>query len=187
MCLASSNMSKQALRSQRSCLALFLSLMFFAGLAGCGQASSDNAQSIGPRASVSGPAAQGAGQGRKTDAAPIPSGNGAGSVSGRGTIPGDNSIVQENKLTKSADTSDVETDGQNKVAIPGIPESIAKDLDSPDVHVRLRALDRWAKQGITALPDLVIAALEDENEDVRTKATEIIERYWKVEQAQGRD
>jgi HEAT repeat protein len=44
-----------------------------------------------------------------------------------------------------------------------------------------------AKQGTITSLDPLIAALEDENEDVRTRATAILERYWAAEKAQGRD
>jgi len=165
---------------------MLLNLMLLAGLAGCGSASSDNAQNIGPRVGVSGPTARGTGQGGKTDATPISSGNEAGSVSGRGTISGGNSIGQEDKLTKSVDTADVETDGQNKVTIPGIPESIAKGLDSPDVRDRLRALEHWEKKGPKAPLDPVFEALEDENEAIRAKATSIIEQQWAIERERER-
>jgi HEAT repeat protein len=76
----------------------------------------------------------------------------------------------------------VETNGREK-----LPDPIAKDLASPDVHVRLKALDRVAKQGTITSLDPLIAALEDENEDVRTRASAILERYWAAEKAQGRD
>jgi HEAT repeat protein len=65
--------------------------------------------------------------------------------------------------------------------------AVANELESPDVHVRLRALDRLAKQASSGPLEPVLAALEDENEEVRRRATEIIERYWAVEKAQGRD
>jgi HEAT repeat protein len=64
---------------------------------------------------------------------------------------------------------------------------MVKGLESPDVHVRLQTLDRVAKQRTIASLDPLIAALEDENEDVRTRATAILERYWETEKAQGRD
>lgn len=63
-----------------------------------------------------------------------------------------------------------------------LPDWIAKELDSPEVPVRLRALDRWAQQGTTGTLDPLVVALEDENEDVRAKAMAIIEQQWAVEE-----
>lgn len=145
----------------RSCLAILLSLMFLAGLAGCGPASSDNTPSVGV------PVVRGTGQEGKTVITPISSRNETGSASAKGTVPeGDN----------------LEADGRERLLDP-----LAKELSSPDIHARLRALDRVAQQGITTVPESLIVALEDENEDVRARATAIVERYWKVEQEQGRD
>ena len=159
--------SRPCLRLLSPHLVLLLSLMLLAGLAGCGPASSDNAPSLESRASVGGPVARVTGQGEKTFIPPVTSDNRAGSASTTGTVPG-------------GDT--VETNGREK-----LPDPIAKDLASPDVHVRLKALDRVAKQGTITSLDPLIAALEDESEDVRTMATAILERYWAVEKAQGRD
>ena len=65
--------------------------------------------------------------------------------------------------------------------VPGVPESIAKDLNSLDALDRLQALDHWEKKGTKAPLDPVFEALEDENEAIRAKATEIIERQWAIE------
>lgn len=62
-----------------------------------------------------------------------------------------------------------------------LPEWIAKELDSPDVSIRLRALDRWAQQGPQASLDPVIIALDDEDEAVRDKAMAIIEQHAAIE------
>lgn len=151
----------------RSSLAMFLSLMLLAGLTGCGPASSDNAPSLESRASVSQLATRATGQEGKTVITPISSGNVTDATPGKGTVPGGDKV---------------ETDGRGWLGDP-----LAKELTSPDVHVRLKALDRVAKQGTITSLDPLIAALEDENEDVRTRATAILERYWAVEKAQGRD
>ena len=66
--------------------------------------------------------------------------------------------------------------------LPGIPESIAKGLDSPDARERLQALDQWEKKGSKAPLDPVFEALEDENEAVRVKAMAIIEQRWAADQ-----
>ncbi len=89
---------------------------------------------------------------------PVASGNGPGTVPGNGIVP-----------------------GGDKLPVPGVPESIAKDLNSPDALDRLQALDYWEKKGTKASFDPVFEALEDENEAIRAKATEIIERQWAIE------
>ena len=72
------------------------------------------------------------------------------------------------------------------MSVAEIPESIAKDLDSPDALMRLQAMNHWDTQGIKAPLDPLFAALDDEDGRVRIKATEIIERYYAIEQEQGR-
>jgi hypothetical protein len=173
-------------RPSRSCLAMLLSLMLLAGLAGCGSASSDNAPSRESRASARGPAAQGGGQGGKTGITPISTGNETGSTPGKGTGPEGDSIGQGDKLSKAIDTSNIETDGRDKLPVPGIPESIAKGLDSPDVRDRIRALDHWEKKGTKAPLDPVFEALEDEDDAVRAKATAIIEQRWAEDEERER-
>jgi HEAT repeat protein len=59
---------------------------------------------------------------------------------------------------------------------------MAKELASPDVQVRLKALDRWAQQGSHAPLDPLVVALNDEDEQVRAKAMAIIEQQWAVEE-----
>jgi hypothetical protein len=63
-----------------------------------------------------------------------------------------------------------------------LPQWIAQALESPDVRVRLRALDRWAQQGSEAPMDPLVMALDDADDDMRTKAMTIIERQWAVAQ-----
>lgn len=163
----------------RSCLAMLLSLMFFAGLAGCGPASSDNTSN------VVGPVVRGTGQGGKTVITPISSGNEPGVASAKGTSPGGDNIGQGDKLAKSAGMPNGETDGRDKLPVPGIPEAIAKALDSPDARTRLQALDHWEKKGTKAPLDPLFEALEDENDAVRAKATAIIEQQWVIERERG--
>lgn len=62
------------------------------------------------------------------------------------------------------------------------PDWLSTALMPPDVRVRLQALDRWEQEGPTASIDPLIAALDDEDEDVETKAMEILERDWDIEQ-----
>ena len=68
-----------------------------------------------------------------------------------------------------------------------MPDSVAKDLDSPYASIRLSALKHWEANGTTAPLDLVFDALQDENEAVREKATEIITQRFAAEQAQERN
>jgi hypothetical protein len=149
------------------CLLVTAGCSLLLGLAACGPAASDNAPNPGPRASVGGPAARVMGQGQKTVISPVASDNRTGSASTTETVP---------------EGETVESNGREK-----LPDPIAKDLASPEVHVRLKALDRVAKQGTITSLDPLIASLEDENEDVRLRATAILERYWAAEKAQGRD
>ena len=171
----------------RSYIALLLSLMLLTGLAGCGQTSSDSAPSLGSRASTNGSAARDPGQGEKTFSPPISSANQAGIPLGKGTAPARENIGQEDKLVlKPESAPNVETDGLDNLSVAGIPDSIAKDLDSPDALVRLQAINHWEAQGTKAPLDPLFAALDDEDGRVRVKATEIIERYYAIEQEQGR-
>ena len=62
-----------------------------------------------------------------------------------------------------------------------LPEWIATALDSPDVRVRLRALDRWTQQGPTTALDPLIVALDDDDH-VRERAMELVERARAAEQ-----
>lgn len=62
-----------------------------------------------------------------------------------------------------------------------LPERIAKELESPDVSVRLCALDRWAQRRPKASLDPLVVALDDEDEAVRNKALAIIEQQSTIE------
>ena len=55
---------------------------------------------------------------------------------------------------------------------------MATDLDSPDVRVRLRALETWGQSAPTGAVDPLILALEDEDERVQARALELIEQDW---------
>ena len=61
------------------------------------------------------------------------------------------------------------------------PAPSLKGLDSLDPHVRLHALEQWPAAGPKASLDPLFAALEDEDDAVRAKAVELIERYWVLE------
>ena len=165
------------------------------GLAGCGPASSDNAPSLESRASVDGLSKQSPLPGNNSltpvtqtvSPVPLASVNGTGSSSGTSIVPGGDNIGQGDKLSKPAAMSNVETDGRDKLPVPGIPESIAKGLDSPDARSRLQALDHWEKKGVKQPSlDPVFEALEDEDDAVRAKATAIIEQQWAIEHERER-
>ena len=150
--------------SSQSSLAILLSLMLLAGLAACGPASSDNAPNLKQRTNVDGLA--------------------AGGNSAPGTVPasGGNNVPQRDGLPSKLDgTTNVKTDETDRSSVPGIPDSIAKGLESPDARLRVQALTHWDTKGIKAPLDPVFEALEDEDDDVRAKATAIIEEQWAIE------
>jgi len=153
--------------------------MVLAGLAGCGPASSDKSQNLGPRASSAG------------ESLLSKQGSSIGSTSGVEPISGRNSTSQGEKLqSQSVGTTDSKTGGRDQPpapSIPDIPDSVAKDLASPYVDVRLRALDHWEAKKTTAPLDLVFEALEDEDEAVQAKATEIVEKRFAAEQGRERN
>jgi len=59
-----------------------------------------------------------------------------------------------------------------------VPAWIAKDLESPDVGTRLRALDTWVQSAPPGAADPLILALENKDERVRARAMELIEQDW---------
>lgn len=64
-----------------------------------------------------------------------------------------------------------------------VPAWMATALASPDVAVRLQALDRWGQQGRIGSVDPLMLALNDPDERVRTRALALIEQDWRAEQA----
>ena len=66
--------------------------------------------------------------------------------------------------------------GCDALPIPGILVAIAKSLDSPDASEQLLALDHWEAQESQARLDLLFVALDEDDEVLRRKMTEIIER-----------
>ena len=156
-------------------LALLLSLMLLAGLSGCGPASSDNAPNLGPRASVAGPPPSEQSPSPRKDpltptANPVPLApvNMAGATSGGET--GKNSPpelpVPSPKPADSGDTS-------------VMPAWMAKELESPDIGTRLRALETWVKSAPPGSVDpLITAYYENKDERVRARAMELIEQDW---------
>ncbi len=160
---------------------LLLSLLFLAGLAGCGPASSDNTPSFESRANMNGTplSKQNPSPGNNPltpvapAASPVPlasvSVNGTGSISGRGTVPeGDSPQAVSASSSKPVDSLDALV----------VPAWMAKELDSPDVGTRLRALEAWAQSAPPGAVDPLILAYEDKDERVRARAMELIEQDW---------
>jgi hypothetical protein len=168
------------MRPSQSCQALFLSLILLMALAGCGQASPDKAPSLESRASVGvpPPSKQGSSSGNNpltpvTPAAvpvPLASGNKRDIEAGNGTVPGGGVSPSAALVpsTQSADSLDTLV----------VPAWIAKELDSPDVGTRLRALEMWAQSAPPGAVDPLILAFEDKDERVRARAMELIEQDW---------
>ena len=158
-------------------LMLLMSLMLLAGLAGCGPASSDNAPTLGPRASLGEPPSSQKNQSPRTDPfasaastttaspAPLVSENGTGSLPGNGTAP----VGDSPKTTPASSTKPV-----NPMHVLEVPAWFAKDLASPDVDTRLRALDTWLLTAPGGSIDPLILAFENDEERVRARAMELI-------------
>jgi hypothetical protein len=164
------------MRPSRSCLALLLGLMLLAGLAGCGSASSDNAPSLESRTSVGGPPLSKQGPSPRNDPfsladspVPLASGNGTGSASGTGTVPGGDSPHAVPVLS---------SEPGHPVDGLVVPEWMAQKLNSPNVRVRLRALETWAQSAPPGAVDPLILAFEDKDERVRARAQQLIEQDW---------
>jgi hypothetical protein len=137
-----------------------------AGLSGCGPAAPDYSQSLDSRADLS-------------------ASSKSQSVTQHPWSPVKTSVAQG--VGRPSESSITPTSTQ--VEVPPQPEHlavpvwIAQALDAPEVSVRIQALDTWAQQGPQAPLGPLVVALDDENDDVRTKAMEIIERHWAIEQA----
>ena len=167
------------MRPSRSRLALLLSLMLLAGLIGCGQASSDKAPSHESRTSVGAPPLSkqvpSPGSNPLTPvtqaASPVPfaSGNKTDIVAGKETAPGaDSPPAVPIPSSQPADPVDALV----------VPAWMAKELDSPDVGTRLRALETWAQSAPPGAVDPLILAYEDKDDRVRARAMELIEQDW---------
>lgn len=59
-----------------------------------------------------------------------------------------------------------------------VPRWIAMALKSPDVQVRLHAVDRWGQQAPAGSLDPLLLAMEDEDERVQVRALALIEQDW---------
>jgi hypothetical protein len=131
--------------------AWLLGLILFSGLSGCGPAQSDPEENLASRANQMAPPEP-----------PVTSPRTPSSLSKQASMaPIDDSSPLPDKLL--------------------LPIWMAQALDAPDVSVRLRALDKWATLGADASLDPLVVALDDDNDDVRKKAMELIEQHWAVE------
>ena len=65
-----------------------------------------------------------------------------------------------------------------------VPAWMATALKSPDVHVRLHALDRWVQHAPAGSVDPLLLAMEDEDERVQARALALIEQDWVRAQAE---
>ena len=141
--------SRPCLRLLCPHLVLLLSLLLLAGLAGCGPASSDNAPGVESRASVSRPP-----------------------LSKQGPAPGINPLTP---VTPAANpVSLASANGTGAVDRLVVPAWLAKELASPDVRVRLRALETWAQSAPPGAVDPLIQALNGKDER-QVRAKELIE------------
>ena len=64
-----------------------------------------------------------------------------------------------------------------------VPDSLRDALASPDVRVRLQAVERWGQSAPPGAVDPLILALEDTDERVQARALELIEQDWMRAQA----
>ena len=169
-------------RLSHSRLVMLLSLMVFTGLAGCGQTSSDSSPNLSSRASVGvPPVSKPSPSTGNNSVTPVPPtanplplalGKAAGGASGKETVRGENSShAVPVPFSKSEDLPESLV----------VPAWIAKELDSPDVNTRLRALETWAQSAPPGAVDPLIVALEDKDERVQARAMELIEQ----DQARG--
>ena len=147
-------------------LALPMGLLLLAGLASCGPAPSDNASTLDPRASQGEPPVSQKNPPPRTDLI-------ASATSSATASPAP--LASEN-TTSSVPASS--TKPANPMDALVIPKWIAKDLASPDVDTRLRALDTWVLTAPTGSIDPLILAFENDDDRVRARAMELIEQDW---------
>lgn len=91
-------------------------------------------------------------------------------------------VSQNARGALSTSQLDSDTDERDNLSIPGVPDTVARGLSSVDARDRYRALEHWVGKGVQAPMDPVFEAMEDEDEDVREKATAIVEQWWAEEQ-----
>jgi hypothetical protein len=173
-------LSRPSLLLSCPCLALSMSLLLLAGLAGCGPAPSDNAPTLAPRASQGEPPVSqenppprtdliaSATNSAKTSPAPLVLENGTGSLPGKGTVSrGDPPHAAPASSTKNL---------VNPMDALEVPAWFAKDLASPDVDTRIRALDTWVLTAPVGSIDPLLLAFGNDDERVRARAMELIKQ-----------
>ncbi len=136
-------------------LAWRLNLLLLVGLSACGPAPSDHAPSLEPHTSLSWPSeSQPASQNSPSSHNnPVtPAASPVPLASNHAPVPLPNRLVS--------------------------PDWVAQALASPEVPVRLRAMDMWAQQGSNVPLDPVVMTLEDADDDVLMKA--MIEEQEKI-------
>ena len=138
-----------------------------AGLSGCGPAATDYSPSVESRANLSMP----------SKSQPFTQ---------YVSAPGNGLSTPVTSPVGPATSINTQATAQEKPApLPehlSLPLWIAQALDAPETSVRIQALDMWAQQGAQTPLDPLVVALDDENDEVRIKAMEIIERQWAIEQ-----
>ena len=139
------------------------------GLVGCGSSTSDSTPSLNSRTAVAGSNRSAISQNSNQGI------NRLGPLSDVSQAESTGSSNQRNRLAEKDDEN-------NQQQSANLPESIAKDLASPDARERFRALSHWQEKGETKTSlDPVFEAMEDEDEAVRAKATAIVEQRWAAE------
>ena len=162
-------------------LALPMSLMLLAGLAGCGSASSDNAPTLGPRASVGELPSSQKNPPPRTEPLRL----------GRELRDGESRFRLLRKMGPAQCLRRRQTRGDSTEAAPApsakpanpmddlvVPAWIAKDLASPDVDTRLRALETWVLIAPAGSIDPYILAFGNDDERVRGRAVELLKQQW---------
>ena len=86
-----------------------------------------------------------------------------------GTVPGGDS---------SHPVSVVSSGPEHPVEGLVVPELMVQKLNSPNVRLRLRALEAWAQTAPPGAVDPFILAFEDKDERVRALAQQLLEQDW---------
>jgi hypothetical protein len=142
-------------------LAWLLGVMFLAGPFGCGPSSPSDPANVDSHAGMAGPS--------PSEQAPV--------LGNAPRTPAASPLSLASGLTPA-------DHGEARPAEPlVVPDWMAKDLASSDVHVRLDALDRWVQQGRTGAVDPLLLALHDPDERVQARALALIEQDWVRAQA----
>ena len=156
-------------------LALLLSLMLLAGLSGCGPASSDNPANPASQTSV--------GASPLSKQSPLPNSNSLAQVAqtanAQPLASRNESGISGKGVGDSPPTTPASSSKATGILEPlVVPDWMTKDLESPDVGTRLRALDKWVQTAPPGADDPLILALENKDQRVRARAMELIEQNW---------